>query len=60
MIENWLVVLDILWTQPERLLPGKASDSGATAKYNALFLEVVFYHVRTESPWGDLLRYFGN
>ena len=60
MIEDRFVVSDELWTQLEQQLPGKASDSGATAKDNPLFLEAVFWHVRTESPWGDLLRYFGN
>ncbi|HHC29851.1 MAG TPA: transposase, partial [Rhodobacterales bacterium] len=42
------------------LLPGKASDSGMTAVDNRLFLEAVFWRVRTGSPWRDLPPWFGN
>ena len=60
MIEDRFVVSDELWTQLERQLPGKASDNGVTAKDNRLFLEAVFWRVRTGSPWRDLPRHFGN
>ena len=41
-------------------MPGKSSDSGGTAIDNRLFLEVVFWQIRTESPWRDLPSTFGN
>jgi transposase len=41
-------------------LPGKISDAGATAKDNRMFLEAVFWRVRTGSPWRDLPPAFGH
>ena len=41
------------------MLPGKASDSGVTAKDNRLFLEAVLWRVRTGLPWRDLPEGFG-
>lgn len=41
------------------LLPGKASDSGATGKDNRLFLEAVLWRVRAGLPWRDLPQEFG-
>lgn len=41
-------------------LPGKISDSGASAKDNRLFLEAIFWRVRTGSPWRDLPPAFGH
>jgi len=60
MIEQRFVVSDSLWQRLERLLPGKASDCGVTATDNRLFLEAVFWRVRTGSPWRDLPPAFGN
>lgn len=60
MVEQRFVVSDGLWSQLEPLLPGKPSDSGVTAKDNRLFLEAVFWRVRTGSPWRDLPPAFGN
>ena len=54
MDEQRFVVSDILWQRLEPHLPGKVSDPGATAKDNRLFLEAVFWRVRTGSPWRDL------
>jgi transposase len=54
------VVSDAVWEKVASLLPGKASDSGVTAKDNRLFLEAVLWRVRTGLPWRDLPREFGN
>jgi len=56
MNEHRFVVSDVLWQRLEPHLPGKVSDAGATAKDNRLFLEAVFWRVRTGSPWRDRLR----
>ena len=54
------VVSDALWQRLEPHLPGKVGDAGVTAKDNRLFLEAVFWRVRTGSPWRDLPSGFGN
>ncbi len=54
------VVSDHVWKRLEPLLPGKGTDSGLTARDNRLFLEAVFWRVRTGSPWRDLPPGFGN
>ena len=53
------VVSDAVWAKIAPLLPGKASDSGVTAKDNRLFLEAVPWRVRTGLPWRDLPEGFG-
>jgi len=60
MNEQRFVVSDILWERLEPHLPGKVSDAGVTAKDNRLFLEAVFWRVRTGSPWRDLPPAFGH
>ena len=60
MNERRFVVSDALWRRLEPDLPGKVSDAGATAKDNRLFLEAVFWRVRTGSPWRDLPPAFGH
>jgi transposase len=60
MNEQRFVVTDRVWRRLEPLLPGKSSDAGATAKDNRLFLEAVFWRVRTGFPWRDLPPAFGN
>ena len=60
MNEQRFVVSDALWRRLEPDLPGKVSDAGATAKDNRLFLEAVFWRVRTGSPWRDLPPAFGD
>ena len=60
MNEQRFVVTDHVWQRLEPHLPGKASDAGATAKDNRLFLEAVFCRVRTGAPWRDLPPAFGN
>ena len=60
MNEQRFVVSDILWQRLEPYLPGKVSDAGVTAKNNRMFLEAVFWRVRTGSPWRDLPPAFGH
>ena len=59
MDRNRFVVSDAVWEKVAPLLPGKASDSGVTAKDNRLFLEAVLWRVRTGLPWRDLPEGFG-
>jgi len=54
------VIADRVWDKIEQHLPGKATDCGVTAGDNRLFLEAVFWRVRTGSPWRDLPVTFGN
>ena len=60
MDKKRFVLSDPVWARLAPLLPGKASDSGVTAGDNRLFLEAVFWRVRTGSPWRDLPEKFGN
>ena len=53
------MVSDAAWEKVAPLLPGKASDSGVTAKDDRLFLEAVLWRVRTGLPWRDLPEGFG-
>ena len=59
MDDQRLVISDRLWERMAPLLPGKATDRGTTAKDNRLFLEALFWKVRTGSPWRDLPDRFG-
>jgi transposase len=59
MDRDRFVVGDTVWEKVASLLPGKASDSGVTAKDNRLFLEALLWRVRTGLPWRDLPREFG-
>ena len=60
MDEQRFVVADDIWARLEPHLPGKKSDSGATARDNRLFLEAVLWRVRTGLPWRDVPSAFGN
>ena len=53
------VVSHAAWEKIASLLPGKASDPGATARDNRLFLGAVLWRVRTGAPWRDLPSGFG-
>ena len=53
------VVGDAVWEKVAPLLPGKATDPGATGRDNRLFLEAVLWRVRTGVPWRDLPGGFG-
>ncbi|MFO1125802.1 MAG: transposase [Methylocystis sp.] len=57
MIEDYLS--DELWRAVAPLLPGKASDPGCSARDNRLFLEAVFWILRTGSAWRNLPPQFG-
>ena len=59
MDRDRFVVGDAVWERVAPLLPGKASDSGVTAKDNRLLLEAVPWRVRTGLPWRDLPTAFG-
>ena len=59
MDRDRFLVSDAAWERVASLLPGKASDSGVTAKDNRLFLEAVLWRVRTGLPWRDLPTAFG-
>jgi transposase len=54
MDQDRFVVSDAVWAKVASLLPGKATDPGATGKDNRLFLEAVLWRVRTGAPWRDL------
>ena len=54
------VLSDAQWERVAPLLPGKAGDPGRTAADNRLFLEAVFWIVRTGAPWRDLPERFGH
>jgi len=52
-------VTDEQWERIEPLLPGKPGDPGVTAD-NRLFINAIFWMVRTGAPWRDLPERFGN
>ena len=54
------VLTDAMWARIEPMLPGKATDPGATAADNRRFVEAVLWRFRTGSPWRDLPERFGN
>jgi transposase len=60
MNEQRFVVTDRMWQRLAPHLRGKASDAGATARDNRLFLEAMIWRVRTGTPWRDLPPAFGN
>ncbi len=51
---------DDQWERIRDILPGKASDPGATAQDNRLFVEAVLWIARTGAPWQDLPSELGN
>ena len=51
---------DAMWGRIADILPGKAADRGVTAADTRLFVEAIFWRVRTGSPWRDLPPEFGN
>lgn len=53
-------ITDEQWLRIEHLLPGKASDPGATAKDNRLFINAVLWIARSGAPWRDLPDRYGD
>ena len=51
---------DRAWEVLEPLLPGRKGSWGGKAKDNRLFLNAVFWIVRTGAPWRDLPPDYGN
>jgi transposase len=49
-----------LWNKMERLLPGREGTIGRHGRDNRLFINAVFWILRTEAPWRDLPPDFGN
>lgn len=47
-------ISDRTWKILEPLLPGKKGDWGGVAKDNRLFINAVFWILRTGAPWRDL------
>ncbi len=54
------VLTDAMWARTGPMLPGRATDPGATAADNRRFVEAVLWRFRTGSPWRDLPERFGN
>lgn len=57
MIENYLS--EELWRVVAPVLPGKAGDPGCSGRDNRLFLEAVFWILRSRSSWRNLPPQFG-
>ena len=51
---------DKQWALIEDLVPGKASDPGATGADNRLFVDAVLWLARVGAPWRDLPTEVGN
>jgi transposase len=60
MTERYEVISDEVWSKIWFLLPGSGLTCGKKAENNRLFLNAVFWIMRTGSPWRDLPQYFGN
>ena len=53
-------ISDHVWDQLEPHLPGRKGSWGGTAKDNRLFINAVFWILRTGSPWRDLPPDYGD
>lgn len=49
-----------LWDKLEPLLPGRKGGWGSVAKDNRLFINAVFWILRTGAPWRDLPPDYGS
>lgn len=52
-------ISDRSWERIEPLLPGRKGKWGGVAKDNRLFINAVFWILRTGSPWRDLPPDYG-
>ena len=53
-------IRDDQWSRIEHLLPGRAGQPGAKARYNRLFVNAVLHRYRAGTPWRDLPEHFGD
>jgi transposase len=51
---------DELWNKMEKLLPGREGTVGRYGRDNRLFINAVFWILRTGAPWRDLPPDFGD
>ena len=52
-------ITDTVWTLLQPLLPGQKGQWGGIAKDNRVFLNGVFWEMRTGTPWRDLPPEYG-
>ena len=52
-------ISDHTWSLLEPHLPGRAGDWGGVARNNRLFINAVFWILRTGAPWRDLPPSYG-
>ena len=53
-------ISDHVWSLLEPLLPGRPGSWGGKAKDNRLFINAVFWILRTGAPWRDLPPEYGD
>lgn len=53
-------ISDYAWERIEPLLPGRKGQWGGIARDNRLFINAVFWILRTGSPWRDLPPDYGD
>ena len=53
-------ISDHVWELLEPLLPGRAGSWGGIARDNRLFINAVFWILRTGAPWRDLPPDYGD
>lgn len=53
-------ITDRVWEQLVAHLPGQAGAWGGIAKDNRLFINAVFWILRTGAPWRDLPAEYGD
>ena len=52
-------ISDAAWALLEPHLPGQSGQWGGVAKDNRLFINAVFWILRTGAPWRDLPQEYG-
>ena len=53
-------ISDHAWSLLAPLLPGRRGDWGGRAKDNRLFINAIFWILRTGAPWRDLPERYGS